>query len=473
MKKQIIALIVAATTIFVQQLRSDEITDKIMGNAYTESNSEVLLKRICTETGGRLPGTQANIKTIEILKEELAKYGIESHSEKFQAPCFFRGEDRVDIVLPLQKKLNVAALGYVDSVPIFTSTIVFVKHGSSKDYDSISVRGKAVITSLEAETGSDRLMRCEAIEMAARYGAKAIFFINEKSGNLLLASVANFLGKPSAIPAFSISLEDGKHLLNLLELNNKEIKDSVKIRIETHSHFKVTETENLVSSFPGRTGKRIVIGAHVDSWDISQGTVDNGYGTVAIFEVARILKKYSFTNNCAIDFVWFNGEELGLWGSKEYIKKHEKDSITAVFNYDMPGITTGFNLMGFQEFEPFFKKIISSIKGCNFTAGITNQPWLGSDHISFMMHGIPSFTTQGYLEKDMYYYYHDAGDTYDKANFQFITDCAAVAAVVTRELARGEGYPLIRYTDVEMKSLFEKYKLDVKLKKLGDWKYDK
>ncbi len=110
--------------------------------------------------------------------------------------------------------------------------------------------------------------------------------------------------------------------------------------------------------------------------------------------------------------------------------------------------------------------------GFNLSAGVSNNPWANSDHFPFNEAGIPAFTTNGFLEKDMYWSYHDAGDTYDKANKRFLCDAAAINAVWLLTLATDTSFDFKRYSREQIREMLLKYKLDVRLKKQREWKFD-
>lgn len=251
---------------------------------------------------------------------------------------------------PTERKLQAVALGYVDKTPTFTANVIFAKYGFDEDYKNLDVKDKIVLVTQEAPQGKEQLLRYQALDIAVKHGAKAILYINDRSGFLNLAGMGNFQGNKTKIPAYSLTYEEGKWLERLIEKNL-----SVKIEMTTNSFCKEINSANIVASLEGKVKSKIVIGAHFDSWDLGQGAVDNGVGTAILFDVARLLKTFSPNNYYSIDFVWFNGEEFGLWGSKKYVEMHKQDSIIAMINMDMTGTPTGFNVMGFDEFIPFLK----------------------------------------------------------------------------------------------------------------------
>ncbi len=447
------------------QIKAQTNTDfSIIGSAYLNNKSFDFLQRICDEAGGRLPGSENNEKALGILKDELGKIGIPALFENFDMPGWFRGDDEVTMTFPVSRKLRAMALGFVDSTSPVSSDVVFAKYGLEENYQNLNATGKIVVVTQEAPPGKEQPLRYESIAVAAKHGAKAILFINEKNGSLLIDGVTNFHGFKSPIPAYTITFEEGNWLRRLLE---KDI--TPKMTVVTRSYCKPIQSKNAIVTFPGKIKDKIVIGAHFDSWDLGQGAVDNGYGTAILFEVCRLLNEFSKDNYYTVECAWLNAEELGLWGAKKYVEKHKSEAIAAMINMDMTGSPTGFNAMGFDEFKPFFENMIKKFNGFNLNAGVVSSPWTNSDHMYFMFAGIPSFTLSAYLEKDMYHYYHDFGDTFDKVNKKMLSDAAAVVAVLVKELANDRTLNFRIRTKDEMKDMMIKNNLDKKLKRQGEW----
>lgn len=446
--------------------QADNISKAIVGSAYLENKSYSVLERLCDEAGGRLLGSAVNEKAMSILGDELKSIGYEPRFEKFPVKGWVRGDDEVIMKSPAQRKLQAVALGYTEKTPAFTEQLVYAKQGFEDDYKSINARDKIVLVTQEAPQGKEALMRYEAIDIAARQGAKAILFIDDRTGFLNLAGMSDFQGNPAKIPAFSLTYEEGKWLERLIEK-----KSAVELEITTNSYCKDEETANIIASLPGKVKTKIVIGAHFDSWDLGQGAVDNGVGTAVLFDAASLLKAYSPDNYYSIEFVWFNGEEFGLWGSKNYMRMHKDDSIAAMINMDMIGTPTGFNVMGFDDFVPFFEKLKSELAGFNLTDGVKSKPGTNSDHMSFMFAGIPTFEIESHLDENMYQFYHEKGDTFDKVNIKYLSDASAVAAITLKELANTSGLNYARRSEKEMVRLFKQYGLDKRLKRQGEWIY--
>ncbi len=456
-------VIILSTSVHALDL---EVKNKIIGSAYTENQSYKLLQKICDNAGGRIAGSANNEKAKNIIISELSKIGINAIEEKFTMPCWERGDDRIQLIEPFNKEIRTAALGYVDKTPEFIGEIIYAASGYEDEYANLDATGKIVIIETEAAKGRESLLRMTAIEIAAKKGAKAVIFGNAKDGGLLQLSVANFQGIKCPIPALIITKEDIKMLLRQLDA-----KILVKAKLVINSFCTGNkDVSNIIATFPGKSSKKVVLGAHFDSWDLSTGAIDNGSGSVVLFDIARLINTYSKTNYYTIELVWFNAEETGLWGANNYADRHNSELI-AMVNMDMPGSPTGINLMGYDEFTDFSKNFLNSFPGFKFEKGASSEPWINSDHAPMMMYGVPVFTFFGYLDKDMYWYYHDFADTFEKVNPRFLSDAAVIQGLFGLELANAKDFKFKRYTADETAELLKKYKLDIKLKKQGTWKF--
>ncbi len=448
------------------QAQPDPIAQEMIGSALAENQSYLLLQQICDRAGGRLMGSENNHRAAQMLKAALEKLDYFVTLEPFQAPGWVRGKDEVVLLQPLERPLRAVALGYSDRTPTFEAELVYAAHGFAADYQKVDARGKIVLVTQERPPKKKPLLRYEAIDIAARQGARAILFINNKKGGLVLAGVSNFTGKPAPIPAFSLTYEEGKWLQRLAEASVP-----VRLRITVESHCQPMESFNIVTRLPGKSPQKIVLGAHFDSWDLGQGSIDNGLGSAILFEVARLLKTYSPRNRYTVEFVWFNGEELGLWGSKKYLEQHAQDKILAMFNFDMTGAPTGVNVMGFEEFIPFFEERLQNLRGFDLKRGVINQPWTNSDHQSFLLQGIPTFTLTAHLDEESVKYYHDFADTFDKVNKKYLAEAAGVVAVLVREMANAARLSFRRLSKEETVSLLKKYGLDQRLQRQKQWPF--
>jgi Iap family predicted aminopeptidase len=465
LSRQIIIYIILFFSIIHGQL--SDIGLKIAGSAFLENHSYQFLFRLSNEAGGRLAGAYSNEKALKILSEELEKGGWEVKFEHFVMPGWRRGEDKVTLQTKPPQEIPAVALGYVAATPLFEGELTYANQGYPDDYEKINAAGKIVMVHSENVEGRSPLYRCEAIEIAAEYGAKAILFQHKISGYIQHAGTGSFQGKPTHIPAFSISKEDGERLKKLLEISFPVI-----LQIQVKSECLEINTSNVLVTLPGKTKKKIVLGAHIDSWDLGQGSIDNGLGTAILFEVSRLLKTYSPENYYTIEFVWFNGEELGLFGSKNYVNQTKTHDIITMINMDMTGSPTGFNAMGFDEYIPLLKQLVVELNGFDLYKEVVSKPWTNSDHMPFMFQGIPVITLQAKLDQEMIDSYHSQQDTFDKVNKRYLSESAAVITLLVRKLANDANFSHPKKNKDEIKHILEKFHIDERLKKQKEWIFE-
>jgi len=449
--------------LFAQML---ELRDKIINSAYSENRSYDALKHICDYSGGRLTGSPQNIKAMVIWQKEIDALGLQLKFEKFKMPGWIRGDDKIEVIAPFKHPLKAIALGYVQTKPKFQSSVIYMEYGQEETFKKHDVKDKIVLVTSERPSNGKVPMRFEILRLAEKYKAGAVLFINTKKGGLNLAGTSSFSGTPSQIPAYSLIYEEGKWLQRLLQKGAP-----VVLEIDTRSYCKEIETANMVLRFPGKVQQKIVLGAHFDSWDLSQGAIDNGIGSAILYDVARIIHTLHLQNYFTIEIVWFNGEELGLFGSKEYLHHHKDDSIAMMINLDMTGKPTGINVMGFDSLIPRLELFIQKLDTFDLKRGIINQPWTNSDHIPFMLAGIPSITFTAHLDTEQSRYYHSIGDSFDKVNKEYLSEAAAFTSIFVVELANNPHLSGMKLSVEETKKMLRAFKLEERLKRQGEWPF--
>ncbi len=454
----------AAGNAFAQ---SDSLHQRMIGSAFLDNASYDMLMRLSDEAGGRWIGSPQNELGLRILSEELRRHGLEPRLERFMVPGWVRGDDEVRMLEPSERVFRAVALGYTDRTAPFEANLVWANRGSVEDFDTTDAGGRIALVTQERQQGRESLLRSEVIRHAADAGARAVLFINNKKGQMNLAGMGNFQGDPASVPAFSLTWEEGKRLQRLLERSVP-----VRMRITVNSHCTPVESANLVCTLPGKTKEKIVVGAHFDSWDLGQGSIDNGLGTAILFDIARILQSLSPENHRTIELVWFNGEEMGLWGARKYVEMHRDEKIHTAVNMDMTGSPNGFNAMGNEHLVPLLTDLYEGMRGFNLTRGVISHPWTNSDHQPFMLAGIPVAMPLGHLDEHMVKTYHDFGDTFDLVNKKYLSEAAGVVAILAYELANRADLPYIRRTPEQTASWLIENKLDQRLKRQGEWVFD-
>lgn len=183
----------------------------------------------------------------------------------------------------------------------------------------------------------------------------------------------------------------------------------------------------------------VVIGAHLDSWDLASGTTDNGTGSCVVLEVARTLAALAAKGQRparTIRFVLFTGEEQGLYGSKEYTRRHKDEmpkTSAAVVHDTGTGKVIGLGLQGREAVKKVLESELVALRDLGFE-GLTLASSGGTDHLSFETAGVPGFACR----QDMDEYrltHHTQSDTFDKAKEASLKQGAQVLAVTAMRIA--------------------------------------
>jgi len=285
--------------------------------------------------------------------------------------------------------------------------------------------------------GLKNLHRSEKTALASRYGAKGIVFINSVQGNVLLTGTASISGKLIDIPAICIGLEDGMRWKQTLK------SSSVTAEIHMRNVAKEATARNIVVHIQGTEfpQEKIVIGGHLDSWDLATGAIDNGLGAFAIIDMARTFQKLNILSKRSIDFVLFMGEEQGLLGSKAYvaqaIQSGTVNQIKYMLNFDMVNAPIGFSSTqkGMQslldQWGEIYREVDSDFKNKN-----TIDVGLHSDHQPFMLQGIATGTASGgQLPNQAGLYYHSDKDVFSLVDQEGLKQTIRVGAAYLYMLA--------------------------------------
>ena len=187
------------------------------------------------------------------------------------------------------------------------------------------------------------------------------------------------------------------------------------------------------SELPGQV---VILGAHLDSWDLGQGVTDNGTGSMVVLEAARAIMQSGVRPRRTVRFILFSGEEEGLLGSRAYAAAHaaEADSIQAVLVLDNgTGAITGQALQGRPELEELWRALLAPVAALGADS-VRNASKSGTDHLSFLPYGVPGFNFDQ-QRRGYFHTHHSQSDTFDKAIEGDLKQAAAVMAATALELA--------------------------------------
>jgi hypothetical protein len=195
---------------------------------------------------------------------------------------------------------------------------------------------------------------------------------------------------------------------------------------------------NTVGELRGREnpGELVILGAHLDSWDLGQGTTDNGTGSMVVLEAARILAASGIQPRRTIRFVLFSGEEQGLCGSRAYVRQHREEMkrISMCLVHDTgTGRVESIGLHGSKASLPIMEAELVSLKQVGL-GPLSLRACPGSDHLSFILGGVPGFMCDQNMD-EYFLTHHSQSDTLDKANEADLIQGVQVMAVAAMRVA--------------------------------------
>jgi Zn-dependent M28 family amino/carboxypeptidase len=233
----------------------------------------------------------------------------------------------------------------------------------------------------------------------------------------------------------------------------------VKLEVDVKTQFHTNDLQgyNVIGEIKGTDPKLqqelVMIGAHLDSWHASVGATDNAAGCAVMLEVVRILKTLNIQPRRTIRIALWGGEEQGLIGSKNYVRKHFTDSSTQRYNAAGDKVSVYFNLdngtgkirglylQGNTAVQPIFTQWLQPFKDLGATT-ITQQRTGGTDHLSFDAIGLPAFQ---FIQDDIEYdtrTHHSNMDSYDHLQGADLKQAAVIiAGFVYQAAQRSEKIP--------------------------------
>jgi carboxypeptidase Q len=268
--------------------------------------------------------------------------------------------------------------------------------------------------------------------------AAAVLNGSEKSYGLLNMSVSGREYQPGKVPTAYVSRENYALLWRLMDAAPIE----AEVNIASSFSGKPVEVYNTVAEIPGseKPDEVVIIGGHLDSWDLGTGATDNGTGSMAVLAAARALQKAGAKPKRTIRFILFTGEEQGLNGSKAYVKAHAADlgKISGVLVHDSgTGKVLTVGLMGNYGVRETIDHILYPL-GRAKEVGLT-EPTLrsegGTDHVPFDAAGVPGFwCVQDPADYAMTH--HSQADTLDRVRWDDLAEGAQVLAVFAYNVAQ-------------------------------------
>jgi carboxypeptidase Q len=452
-----------------------KILPQVMGPSPMEEN----LRRLTDEIGGRVTGSPEMAKAVDWAVAAFRAAGVEVHTEKYKLPVIWsEGDTRLEL-LGLEKfPVRLVAEGWSPPTPGggIEADLIDVGSGTPDDFARAggSIKGAILLVSTEigstwADLFNEYALPPAIIERAVKGGAAAILWMGARERLLLYRHTNTGEDQLDVIPQAMVAREDAMHLARAI------VSSSGKLRVRFTMPNKIggpIEQQNVIGEIRGREkpDEAVILGAHLDSWELGTGALDNGCNAALVIEAARAIKATGLVPRRTIRFALFSGEEQGMFGSWQYVIAHraEMDKIRGVIVYDSGvGRVSGYFLSGRRDIRSGLEEILKPLSSWDVNRHSLDGD-IGTDNWDFLLEGVPTMIANqdeaNYLPN-----YHAASDTFDKVDLRELKINAALAAVTAWGIAdRAE--PLgKRLSRAEIEQQLADTGLDEKMKQQGIW----
>lgn len=452
-----------------------ELERRIIGEIWTSPEVYANVERLC-DFGSRFAGTESERQARDFIRKKLTDYGLEHvRLATFDYESWTRGEASLHVVEPNQKRLPSAiSLVYSPSTPPggLRAKVVSVGMGTKTEYAAKGdeIANKFVMASTDSPAHGRRVHRREKYGRALDGGATGFLFVNHLPG--MLAPTGSLRpGKLAEIPAVGLSREDGFVIQRLLCGGQ-----SVTLEMRLANQTAPAQLSHVIGEVPGRRDDAIiVVGAHYDGHDISQGAVDDASGTALVMELARVFGPLSGQLERTIRFEAYTAEEIGVFGSTLYVNAmSDADLAPADFMLNLDGGALGsgrgLSLQGLDELQPLFSNMAQEM---GYPLKLNDQVGTASDHFPYFVRGVPVASMFAHRPPGLGRGFgHTMADTLDKVSEVELRESAMVAARLLLRLANRQEAIGRRRSPDEIKQILLDHGLEESLRAQGKWPFE-
>jgi len=457
---------------------------RIAGEGFMNSQAFDYLTDLSDNIGGRVTGSPEDQKSIEWSLAKMKAIGLVNvRAEKYSIwKGWTRGTASAELLAPVRRKLDIDSMGWTGSTaPNGADADIVTANLFDLDEEIRNVRrfkGKIVMMKPEgAPKKSFWLIFAQYGDfLVALQKAGAVAVIGGQGGfkaegmHLTHTGVLGF-GQDFAIPVVDMAMEDQGQLERFLTAG-KPVR--VHINVQNAMSSGPVETANAIGEIPGREFPEqvVVVGAHLDSWDLSEGTTDNGTGTSSVLAAADAIIKSGQRPRRTIRFVLFTGEEQGLLGSLAYTRQHAgemNNHLAAVVLDEGQGPISEFQLGGRNDLLPATRAFVGSLENIR-EIKVTDKCEFGTDTGSFILMGLPGINLNQ-DSPDYKYTHHSAADAVEAVKPEVLAQNSTIMAMTSFWIAdRPDRFASPWPADRTAKMLREKGEYDL-LKAFGLWTF--
>lgn len=420
--------------------------DRIIDAALADTTGFIRLAELVDTHGHRLSGSASLETAIDWLAAKLKADGLDNvHTEPVMVPHWVRGAESAELIQPRRMKLAMLGLGGSVGTPRGGITAPVVVLGSFDEMNrrAAELKGKIVLFDVPFTSYGETVQyRSRGPSAVAKLGAVA----------MLLRAVGPFsISSPHTgglrydttvkkIPAAAITTEVSA-MLRRLQARGLPVRVKLVMNAQMLAD---APSRNVIAEVRGREkpDEVVVVGGHIDSWDVGQGAMDDGGGVVAAWEVLRLMKRLGITPRRTIRLVAWTNEENGLRGGIGYARAHASELGKHVLAIESDGgvfTPAGFRIAASDSSMAIATEIAKLLARINAGTLIRGEDSPDADITPLVNAGITGMGLD-VGESKYFWYHHTDGDTIDKLSSREFTLCVATMAVmayVAAELPEG------------------------------------
>lgn len=406
--------------------------------ARSDNLSYRLLESLTTEVGPRMAGSPADARAVAWAEAKFKELGFDKvWKEPVTFPAWNRGVEIAEITMPFPQPLYITALGNsvgTAAAGVEAELVEFATLNDLMKASSDKVKGKIVFINhkmlMSRDYGTVVAGRVSGASEAAKKGALAIVIrsVGTDSHRFPHTGVMNYEAGVDKIPAAAMSNSDADMVARMLKRG-----PAVKLKLTLGASSAANYTSyNVIGEITGseKPNEYVLIGGHLDSWDLGTGAIDDGAGCAITMAAAEFIKRQGLKPKRSIRVVLFANEEQGLFGGKAYLATHQAQigKIQAAAESDSgQGPVTKLSSFVLPEAFAAVKQMQAVMAPLGIEAG-DNNAYPGPDLGDMRSAGMASFGLT--LKADDYFdLHHTPDDTFDKIEPARINQAAAAYTV--------------------------------------------
>ena len=325
-----------------------------------------------------MSGSEEEKQAAEIVRGEFSRNGLETSIEEFSYTGWRPGRSSVRIQEGGQTRdIPSHPLGWSPAASV-KAPVIDVGRGMKEDFQRLPVRGKIALVCSENSPEQKEVHRSHKYTWAEEAGASGFLFYDKRPGGLVAMGSARLEPRAGTIPAAGICFEDAMLL--------KRKGDGAVVEISCTSRHEGVVSRNVLGYRKGELSEEVLVCGHMDSW-FSQGAVDNGSGISMVMELARLTERAALRRS--VRFVGFGSEELGLLGSRAYLRAHQDLShLVCVLNLDCSALKDGILTITTNETPTLYAFMTELAEALHLELETSDALGRYSDHFPFREKGV-------------------------------------------------------------------------------------